>query len=67
MALPVRTYQVTNPTALFGPGARIEFASDRPAGETVTITFGGRRVRALLTDMPLTRGRYAAELEVTYL
>ncbi|MGW0033020.1 hypothetical protein ACWDXD_24790 [Streptomyces sp. NPDC003314] len=64
---PVRTYLVTNPTALFEPGRRIEFRSSRPAGTVVTGMVDGRRVRARLTDTPLDGNRFAAVLEVTYL
>ncbi|MFD6329469.1 hypothetical protein ACFWGI_07835 [Streptomyces niveus] len=35
---PARTYQVTNPTALFGPRCRIFFRSSAPAGSVVLIT-----------------------------
>ncbi|MFE9138052.1 hypothetical protein [Streptomyces sp. NPDC007355] len=64
---PARTYLVTNPTALFGPGRRIEFASSRPAGAVVSVVVDGRRVHALFTDIPLNDGMFAAELQVTYL
>lgn len=67
MAHPVRTYQVKNPSVLFDLDTEIVFASARPAGEIVTRTVGGRRVRVLLTDEPLNYGRFAAELQVTYL
>lgn len=67
MAHVVRTYLVTNPSALFGPGRRIEFRSSRPAGSLVPLQVDGRPVRALLTDTPLNGRLFAAELQITYL
>ncbi|MFE7941978.1 hypothetical protein ACFU46_32165 [Streptomyces griseoincarnatus] len=67
MAHVARTYLVTNPTALFGPGRRITFRSSAPAGSVVFLEVDGRPVRVLLTDTPMTGGRRAAELQITYL
>ncbi|MER7952041.1 hypothetical protein ABTY59_32085 [Streptomyces sp. NPDC096079] len=67
MERPIRTYQVTNPSVLFTPSTRITFRSTRPAGATVTIPVGGRRLEVLLTDVPVYGGMFAAELQVTYL
>ncbi|MFI8206648.1 hypothetical protein [Streptomyces sp. NPDC085937] len=67
MAHIARTYLVTNPTALFGPGRRITFRSAAPAGSVVSLKVDGRPVRVLLTDTPLTGGRRAAELRISYL
>ncbi|MCG8971817.1 hypothetical protein [Streptomyces sp. CL12-4] len=60
---PVRTYIVTNASAIFGPGRRIEFRSSAPAGSVVPLNVDGRRVRALLTDTPLDGRRRVAELQ----
>lgn len=67
MADPARTYLVTNPSALFDSGRRIEFRSSRPAGSVVPLEVDGRPVRALLTDTPLNGGLLAAELQIAYL
>ncbi|MGW2496201.1 hypothetical protein ACWCV2_17085 [Streptomyces pseudogriseolus] len=64
---PVRTYLVTNPGPLFGPGRRITFRSPAPAGSVVTLTVDGRPVRARLTDTALNGGLLGAELLISYL
>ncbi|MFE6639545.1 hypothetical protein ACFVFT_38475 [Streptomyces tendae] len=66
-AHPVRTYLVTNPSVLLGPGRRIEFRSTAPAGSVVSLEVDGRPVRALLTDTPLSGDLLGAELQITYL
>jgi hypothetical protein len=66
VALPVRTYLVTNARALFGPGARIVVRSAAPAGAVVDDVFRGRAIRVELTDTPLPAygDVYAAELQL---
>ncbi|MFF4902199.1 hypothetical protein [Streptomyces sp. NPDC001068] len=66
MALPVRTYLVTNAPALFGPGARIVVRSTAPAGAVVDRVVRGRAVRVELTDTPLPAygDVYVAELQL---
>lgn len=66
-ANPIRTYVVTNPSALFAPGCRIVFDSSRPAGSIVPREIDGRPVRVLLTGIPLDSGVLGAELQITYL
>ncbi|GAA5070654.1 hypothetical protein [Streptomyces similanensis] len=53
MAAVVRTYLITNASALFGEGARIRIYSAAPAGFVVRRVIGGRPVAVLLTDSPL--------------
>ncbi|MFI9772224.1 hypothetical protein ACIHJG_35980 [Streptomyces sp. NPDC052415] len=67
MAAIVRTYLVTNPSAMFGPGRRITFRNSAPAGSVVRIDVDGRPARALLTDTVLAGGLRAAELQNIYL
>ncbi|MFG2761629.1 hypothetical protein [Streptomyces wuyuanensis] len=62
-----RVYQVNNVSALFESGTVIEFPHDAPAGSIVTHVVDGRPVRVLLTDTPLSGGRYAAEFVDCYL
>jgi hypothetical protein len=66
VALPVRTYLVTNARALFGPGARIVVTSSAPAGSVLDEVVRGRAVRVELTDTPLPAygDVYAAELQL---
>jgi hypothetical protein len=65
MADVVRTYLVTNSSALFGSGRRIILTSAETAGSVVLLKVDGRPVRVLLTGTPLPgHGRvFAAELD----
>jgi hypothetical protein len=69
MADVVRTYLVTNSSALFGPSARIVVRSSAPAGSVISGVFDGRPVHVLLTDTPLPAygDVFAAELQDLYL
>ena len=67
MADVVRTYMVTNSSALFGPGRRIKFRSSAAPGTIVPLDVDGRPVRALLTDTSLVGDVLVAELQNVYL
>ncbi|MET9776214.1 hypothetical protein ABZ023_18470 [Streptomyces sp. NPDC006367] len=67
MTRTARTYLVTNPSVLFGPGRRITFCSSAPAGSVVPLEVDGRPVRALLTTTVVNGGLLGAELQLTYL
>jgi hypothetical protein len=67
MAHTTRTYMVTNPSTLFGPGARITFTSNAPVGSVIQLTIKGRAVRVLLTGVPLNGRLLGAELQNIYL
>lgn len=63
----VRTYLVTNPSALFEAGRRIKFTSAAPAGSITRIKIDGRAVSVLLDDYRVGGHYFAAELQNRYL